>query len=315
MRTRLSILVFGVILSISSFGQSAVFSVQVDNDILNLLNQTDRYYTSGIRAAAYHSNFNSSTLNAVLIGDKKTGIQLTGVSIKQAIYTPTNIYTDQLLVGDRPYASYLVIGQERITVSRAKTYRMKSELGIGVLGKYSGGQALQNFIHSLTPYSENANGWQHQINHDLVIDYWIELEKGLINNNAFQLNAIGKLNAGTLVNRGDIGLAIHTGIFENYFSSPLPVSGQNKFNIRLFVDANLAYVIYDATLQGGFLNAKSTYRLESDKVQNQRFNYRFGMQVSYKHLNLEVGRIWETKEFDNAMDHGWGYIKFQILIP
>jgi hypothetical protein len=296
-------------------GQSAAFSVQVDNDILNLINQTDRYYTSGIQIAAYHNNLNNSLLNAILIGDKQTGIQLSGIVLRQAIYTPTDIYTDKLLVGDRPYASYLEVSQERITASKSKNYRVRSEIGLGLLGKYSGGQALQNFIHSLTPYSENANGWQHQINHDVVIDYKVELEKGMINTNMFQLNAVGKLNVGTLLNRSDIGLSIHTGIFEGYFASAMPVSGHNKFSIRLFADANLAYVFYDATLQGGLINQNNGYKLDANQIQNKRLNYRFGIQTSYKKLNLEFGRIWETKEFYNAMDHGWGYIKFQILIP
>lgn len=304
-----------MLLPIVSFGQSAAFSVQVDNDIFNLINQTDRYYTSGIQVVAHHTNLSNSLLNAILIGDKKASIHLSGIVVKQAIYTPTDIYTDKLLVGDRPYASYFILGQERITVSKSKSYRIKSKIGLGLLGKYSGGQALQNFIHSLTPYSENANGWQHQINHDLVIDYTVELEKGIINSNAFQLNVAGKLNAGTLINRSDVGLSVHTGLFESYFASAMPVSGRKKFSLRLFANANLAYVFYDATLQGGVMNPSNRYKLDANQIQNQRLNYQFGLQTSYKKLNIEVGRIWETREFNNALDHGWGYIKLQILIP
>jgi hypothetical protein len=295
-------------------GQSAAFSINVENDIFNLLNQTDRYYTSGLSVAAYHKQLNNSPFNAILIG-QKSGKQLTGISIRQGIYTPTDIYTNELLIGDRPYASYLLLGQQRITVNPGKTYRIKSELGVGVLGEYSGGQTLQNFIHGLTPHSANANGWQHQINHDFALIYGLQLEKGLFNTNWFLLNVLGNIQAGTLLNRSDIGLAVHTGYFEDYFGTPLGVSGHANFNIRFFVEANLAYVFYDATLQGGVFNTGDSYIISNNEMQNQRFNYRFGVQFSYKKVNLEAGRIWETQEFNGAEDHGWGYIKLQILIP
>jgi lipid A 3-O-deacylase len=296
-------------------GQTGAWSIRVDNDILNLLNQTDRYYTSGIHGLIYHDQLNKSPLNVLLVGDKKSGTQLTGISIRQGIYTPGNIYANELLVGDRPYASYLMIGQQRITTNQNRTYRIKSELSVGVLGKYSGGQALQNFIHSLTPYSANANGWHNQIQQDLALNYRVELEKGLINNSWFQMNAIGKLNAGTLRNRADIGMGLHTGYFERYFLSPLLNSGKKQFSARLFADVNVAYVAYDATLQGGVFNGEQGYVIAANQVQNWRLNYRFGLQLSYKQINLEVGRIWETREFANASDHGWGYIQLQFLIP
>lgn len=310
---------FGIValllLPLTIFGQSGSFSLQVDNDIFNLLNQSDRYYTSGIQVGAFHESLNSSPFNTVLIGYKQGDIRLTGLTLDQGIYTPTNIYTDELLIGDRPYASYLVFGQQLITVNPKHHYRIKSSIGAGLIGRYSGGQALQNFIHSLTPYSENANGWQHQISHDIALNYGLEIEKGLIYFSWFQLNGVGKINVGTVVNRGDLGIALNTGLFEDYFQSAFSVTGVRDVNFRFYGEINLAYVLYDATLQGGVFNPNDQYTLAADQIQKERLNYKFGVQISIKQVSLEAGRIWETREFDSAMDHAWGYLKLQILIP
>ncbi len=295
--------------------QSASYSLKVDNDIFNLFNQTDRYYTSGISALAFHQNLNKSPVNTLLIGNgEQENSRLTGIFITQRIYTPTDIYTDALLKGDRPYASYLLVGQQLISVNSSFNYRIKSGIGLGLLGKFSGGESLQNFIHGLTPHSENANGWQHQIKHDFLIDYSLQLEKGLVNLSGLQLNSLGKIQVGTLVNRADIGVEIHSGLFEDYFSKPLINSGSRNFSIRFFGNVNLAYVFYDATLQGGLVNSTNVYAINSKQLTKERINYQFGLQLSVKQFVLLVGRTWETHEFAGAKDHAWGYITIQYII-
>lgn len=296
------------------FGQQAAYSINVANDIFNLLNQSDRYFTSGIELKGYHTKFGQSPVNFLLIKAEKSNPRLSGIFLMQNIFTPSNIYATDVLIGDRPYASYLLLGQELVSVNSDHSYRITSSIGIGLIGKFSGGQTFQNFIHGLTPHSENANGWSHQIHHDFVLDYKVCAEKGLINLPWFRVNAIGKIQAGTLADRLDIGLAVHSGTVANYFGTPL-FSGVNKsHSVRFFGDVSLAYVFYDATLQGGVINAAKGYRINTDDITNNRINYRFGVQADLKSFTLEVGRVWETREFIQAKDHAWGYIKVQLTI-
>ena len=157
--------------------QNAVLKIGLDNDILNLPNQTDRYYTNGLGIAFYHSNLSSSFLDFVLIGGRNADNKLTGLLFEQKIYTPQDIYTSELQQFDRPYASTSLLSAKKIAVNSSKNYRLTSSLGLGVIGRYAGGELFQNFIHGLTVNSENANGWSHQIKNDLLIDISLASKK------------------------------------------------------------------------------------------------------------------------------------------
>ena len=289
--------------------QSAVIKIGLDNDILNLPNQTDRYYTNGLDIAFYHSNLSGSFLDYLLIGGRKTEKQLTGILFEQKIYTPKDIYTSELQTNDRPYASTALLSAKKIVVNRSKNYRMSSSFGLGIIGKYAGGELFQNFIHGLTVNSENANGWSHQIKNDLLTDYKFDFEKGLLNSPFFQLGILSNSQIGSLQTRFSGGLNIAIGMVDGYYENVFKQSGNSDYSCFFYANGGLGYVFYDATLEGGLFNSSNNFVMSNELILRSQYTYSLGIQMNSKSLNLQLGRAWQSQEFVNSENHAWGFIK------
>lgn len=297
-----------------ALSQGSGYSFRIDNDLFNLPNQTDRFYTSGVSIEAYHPVFTKSPLSHILISDGEHSNRLSGFNINQDIFTPSTTRSNQLLLGDRPYASTLLISQLQVATNQVQHYRITSSFGIGLIGKYSGGEKLQNLVHGATVHSESALGWENQIATDLLLDYKIGIEKGLVNSNVIQINAIGDVEVGTLYNRADLGAAIYLGYFEDYFENPMSISGKAAFSVRVFSQFRFQYVGYDATLQGGIFNTNSGYVIAAADMKHGRFQNTLGLEFSIKSFAAQIGRIWQTPEFSGMPNHAWGFLKFSWLV-
>ena len=295
-------------------GQDAMFSIQLDNDIFNLVNQTDRYYTNGVHIGVYHPTLNKSFINHLLIGGSSFALQTTGLTLYQGIYTPRDIYTDQLQSSDRPYASTLLLGQQRVVVSPQNQIRIKSSIGIGVIGRSAGGEFIQNFIHGLTPHSENANGWQHQISNDLLLDYAIEIEKGWIYKRWLNVSTSFHGQAGTYKNLFGVSGRMNIGLLDHRYTTVLGYDlEKSNFSVNLFLGGRMHYLFYDATLEGGIFSNRSSYAIEESQVNRRRYETNMGLQIRFKKVVLETGRVWQNQEFTAGSDHAWGYISVGII--
>ncbi len=291
------------------FAQESLINVQLDNDIFNLLNQTDRYYTNGLHIGVFLPVFQKSPVNYLLPGGKIFNEQASGLSLYQGIYTPIDIYTDALQDTDRPYAAVLLVSQERIALSTTYKFKITSSFGLGLMGKHAGGEFVQNFIHSLTPYSEHANGWQHQLGHDFLVDYRINAQKGWTESRWIQVTTSGYGQVGTFRNLIGARARLSLGYFDNQFINPFAIDLSNSFSIRAFGGIEAYYLFYDATLEGGVFRSAYQYVIPGAEVNRQRISYEFGIEARYKKFTIEAGRLSQNAEFINAKDHGWGYIK------
>ena len=92
MQKVITLILVALLASSTLVGQQAAFSINVANDIFNLFDQSDRYFTSGIELKGYHSRFDKSPLNLVLINAGKSNPRLSGLFLQQNIYTPSNIH-------------------------------------------------------------------------------------------------------------------------------------------------------------------------------------------------------------------------------
>ncbi len=166
--------IFGAIIFIVTAGSARaelpaadtgpIITFQIENDVLN---NTDRNYTSGFRLGWTSPNADVkgepylprflSDLGTYVWGE---GRQRISIDVSSAIFTPTNIHAATPDPRDRPYAG--VIMANAFLLHDTTTTRSLLGLSLGILGPSARGEDIQNGFHDLIADPE-ANGWRHQI--------------------------------------------------------------------------------------------------------------------------------------------------------
>ena len=276
-----------------------------DNDIFN---NTDYYYTNGARIEMVLPIAKSSPVNKMLLGLKTNDIDISGFSITQNIYTPINPEATGIEYGDRPFASYLTVGQFRESYHLKKQIQIKSALDIGVIGPLAFGEKVQSTVHTLEP-----TGWKYQLQNSFLINYYFRIEKGLYGSSNFELNAVGQANLGTLYDKIGGGLRWRAGSFLPVYRGPMTIccnqAKRRQLQYWFFMTANTDLVVYDATLQGSMFDNNSPYVLENSDINRVVFTGSMGVALYYDNLGVELENIYLTPEFKGAKYFGYGRIK------
>jgi hypothetical protein len=280
-------------------------SITLDNDIFD---NRDYYFTNGLSIELVAPFMDRSPVRYILPGSKGADIDQNGISITQNIYTPTNPDTTIILQDDHPFSSFLVAGQFRDNYNLKKKLRIRSDFRIGVLGPSSMGQQVQTSIHEIRPV-----GWQNQVNNDIVIDYAVLVEKGIISNSYFELNVMGKANIGTLYNKIGGGLNLRAGNFMPVFKGPFSIfenkNPGGRVQFWMFAKSQFDLVGYDATLQGGMFTNGNIYVIDPQNLSRFVFRASMGFAFYYNNIGLEYEHYYETPRFTNAYHFGWGSLK------
>ena len=287
-----------------------ILNVVFDNDIFN---NTDYYYTNGVNIELVTPLAKRSPLTSLLLGLRDSQINLIGFSIKQNIYTPTNPDIEEISIDDRPFSAFLTLGQFRESYNLQKNIYIKSSINFGVIGPASMGGVVQSSIHNIEPV-----GWDNQIKNNIIIDYSLKLEKGVISNPHFEFNITAGGNLGTVFNKISSGLYFRTGSFipvfrglaTNIYTDSPNQSRINPFQYWFFVSAETNLVLYDATLQGGIFNTKNPYTIQSSEINRIVANVSVGFAIYYKKVGIELQNFYLSPEFKNGYDFRWGRIKF-----
>jgi hypothetical protein len=149
--------------------QGPVFTITEEND---LVVDTDRHYTQGIKLSYLHSE-NHVPHWLETFSEKLPAIGFTasanriGTQVGQNIYTPANISVTNLQSGDRPYAGWLYTGlifQRRGLAAKRIPTLEHFQLDLGIIGPDSLAEEAQTWIHELRGF-ETPKGWDHQL-HD-----------------------------------------------------------------------------------------------------------------------------------------------------
>jgi len=291
----------------SSFTQ---LNVVFDNDIFD---NTDYYFTNGIYIELITPLAEQSPLSGLLVGLRKSQINLHGFSVRQNIYTPTNPDTEEISQGDRPFSAFLTIGQTRHSYNIDKNLSIKSSLNFGVLGPASMGGVVQSSIHNIEPV-----GWTNQIDNNIVIDYRVKLEKGIISTPHAELNVTAAGNVGTIFNKIAGGVYFRTGNFIPVYRGPTSNLGLSKSKSKIqywfFVEGQTNLVFYDATLQGSMFSSKSPYVIQSNNINRVVLNLSIGFALYYNKVGFEFQNFYLSPEFKNAYDFRWGQIKLTFQL-
>jgi len=299
---------------INRIGQIPLLQIKFDNDIFD---NTDYYYTNGVRIEHIAPVWQKSPVSSLLISPQKKGETNYGISIVQNLYTPLFPVREEIQYGDRPLAAYLFLGHMSIYNNPEKRYRLVSEIDLGVIGPASLGGAIQSYLHG---EEKRPKGWKNQIANDVVANYNIQLEKGILQSYGHEIILTSNLKAGTLYTNGGAGIRYQWGnrkpYFSGYYNIPLHFSPKQPwytyFTYQLSLQSEINAVGYDATMQGGMFNLSSPYTIPDGDLNRIVWLGEAGLSISYKKYSASFIQYLYSPEFKNSRWHKWGRIKVTI---
>ncbi|MGK0411902.1 MAG: lipid A 3-O-deacylase [Polaribacter sp.] len=262
---------------------SKEISLVTDNDLYVSVDR-DRYYTNGTfinyRYLAKNKNENL----------EKKIIEL---QIGQEMYTPNKAIVQDITLHDRPFAAYLY-GSFNIKRVYKKNRILNTSVQVGFVGPSAFGEELQGFIHEIYNFDE-AVGWQYQIQNAFALNFDAEHVSFLAQNKAHTLDVfwVNSTRLGTVYTNVSSGLNMRFGLVKLQkmmnsiaFNTHLNDNSTNykrEIESFFFIKPTLRYALYDATIQGSFLNTNSEVTKE---IIPFVFNVALGFKFTANRLNF-----------------------------
>jgi hypothetical protein len=291
-------------LGIPVVSKDRLITATFNNDVMLHL---DYYYTNGLRIDYIDPALVKSPFGYLMLPYRNHSVNYHGISVVQDIYTPIVLDTAAIQYGDRPFAGVFYVGQFKVALDPVKKLKQVSEVNFGVLGPNSLGGFVQTSIHETKP-----TGWVNQINNDVIFNYNVRFEKGLVNNQKLDFNAIIQGKAGTLHTNIGAGFYTRIGRFMPYFNNIGLISpgrdgytSASKIQYALSLSSILRFVAYDATLQGGMFSRDNIYTLSPEEISRLVFNAGLGIEFSYKFVGFQAKMNYITPEFKSGKQHFW----------
>jgi len=286
--------------------------INFDNDILD---NTDRFYTNGIRFDFISPVFQRFPLNLLMIPYWKSGMNYYGISLIQNMYTPSTTKIGGILYGDRPYAAYLILKSFKITNDSRDKFRQTSEIDVGIIGPASLGDFVQKSFHKDVPTNSEPLGWEYQIQNDLVLNYNLSYDNGVVGGKDLEVNLTGTGALGALYTNIGGGIMLRTGILNPYFKnlgiskrSTYEEKGLHMIQILFSLKSNVKFVGYDATLEGGIFNKTNSYTIGQNSVTRFVYQGSACLTFSYGGFGINVEQFLLSPEFHNGWWHKWVHI-------
>ncbi|MCL7754413.1 lipid A deacylase LpxR family protein [Polaribacter sp. Z022] len=312
-------IIFILFLFVSSFIISQEkFSKEIsfitDNDLYVSVVR-DRYYTSGIFLSYKYLSKN-----------KKESLEkkILEWQLRQEMYTPYKSTITNILQHDRPFAGYLY-GSYGVNRIYKNEQIFNTSVQFGVIGPNAFAKEVQQFIHDIYGFKK-AEGWQYQIKNSLALNFNTKYIKPIFKskNNSFDLFWKNDLNLGTVYTNASSGFYSRIG-----FKPLKKITNSIAFNTNLnneqnntfreiesffYINPMIKYVVYDATIQGSFLNKTS---LVTKDVMPFVFDIEFGIKFTAKRFNFGYAFIYntsESKDLRYTYGHKYGTISINYLL-
>jgi hypothetical protein len=309
-----TLLLFVSSITISQEKFSQEISFITDND-LYVSTVRDRYYTSGIFLAyRYLSNNKNESLEKRIL-EWKLGHEM---------YTPNKAVVYTISEHDRPFAGYLygIFGISRVY---KKPQILNTSIQIGVIGSNSYAEELQEFIHDIYGFKK-AIGWEYQIENAFALNIKTEYLKTILNTekNLFDITWTNSLNIGTVYTNISTGFNARIGFkplqkISNSIAFNTSLNNEQNNSFReiesfLYIKPTLRYAVYDATLQGSFLNNTS---LVTKELVPLVFDVELGLKFTANRFNFGYAFIYNTnksKDLKYTYGHKYGRITINYLL-
>lgn len=296
------ILLFGayfVVLCSSLSGQQAWGGLYVDfkieNDVLYLPIKTDQYFTSGLSLEIGQEKMVRSPFLALPSARQQRYWRLT-----QDIFTPQHIESPDLVIDDRPFASFLVLTYGNSFTDDHLGVGITQEFTAGVLGKYSGGGKMQNAFHDMLSFADRVPGWRYEVAPDVILNYRLALRRSV------RLGRFFWLNSDLVARLGTLNTDLAPGISAEWLALRISPSRALRFEAH----GQARVVGYNATLTGGLFNKDERYR---GVVQPRRLVGQAGLDgvIDFDGLRISGGIRHLSSEFEGGWKHAWAWISFR----
>jgi hypothetical protein len=284
------------------------FRYTYDNDFFNA---TDRYYTQGVRFELILNPLKYNPLSRLLPGIPKASKNYSGIAFERDGFTPRSIRVDSIY-RERPFAGISFLSSFRISLSKEKKQSLYSQLDLGIIGPWSRGAEEQKYIHAKLDNIQPL-GWENQIANDVVVNYTMRYEKGILMRKYIEFIGMLEARAGTLYDDVSVGAILRFGLMHGYFNNAgLSKKDDRKFQCYIFLRGKAKAVGYNATLQGGMFNKSSIYTLEAREISRLVGTGSGGIMIAYKRVSLEYSRSYISAEFSDGLCHGWGRVGINV---
>ncbi|MEI6059336.1 MAG: lipid A deacylase LpxR family protein [Bacteroidota bacterium] len=283
-----------------------ILKFNFENDLITYAN-TDRYFTNGITFDLQAAWLSQSVIQKIMIPYQHKATVTYNLSMVQDMYTPTDTRIAPALSHDRPYSSYLYFGFRRTISDPLRKIKMSSQLDAGYLGPYSPGSYLQTLVHKTFPTNDTPQGWNTQINTDVILNYSLQAQKAVVSKKSMTLLAGVDIKAGTLYNNAGVGLQFQAGKADPVFG----LAENEKWpdlECYFFAKTHISIVAYNALLQGGMFNHDNVFTLKGNEIQRVVGTAESGIHVRYKAMGLELAQHYLTPEYKGGLWHKWGRI-------
>ena len=303
-------------------------TIYLENDLFGFDNW-DRYYTHGTKISWISQDltnyrdilpvpsFVHRWVEQIPYLNDPQNLRTVSLSLSQNIYTPADRERTDLILYDRPYAgvTYLGLGLH----SRNSVHMDTLELDIGIVGRHSYAQDIQEVIHKWTG-TLVPKGWEHQLHDEPLINLYIERKwKALQKTNSAGLGfdfiphaGLGVGNAYTGVNMGgqirfgwnipnDYGTyLIRAGSDSNApldDTDPRFFQPFHRLGLHLFLAVDGKAVARNILLDG------NTFR-DSHSVDKKPFVVDFigGVGMIIHQIKITYSYVYRTKEFKAQHD-------------
>jgi len=286
-----------------NIGSPNYFRIHYENDYFS---GTDIYYTQGINLEYVNPAVGKLWISKLLLRSSGKENKF-GVSLEHEGYTPTSISHSEILYGDRPFAACLFLKTFSMANDAGRRERISSALSAGVIGPAAGGKEMQEAIHRWIN-AKQPQGWQNQIQNDLILNYQVEYERGLFTvNNYFSFSGKAGGRAGTFNTKAYAGTVLMVG----YFDDPFTNFAEQKIKTQVYFYAEplVNAVGFDATLQGGVFNKSSPYTISAADINRFVFQGNAGLVFKINTWQFEYFQTYLTKEFVTGHYHIWGGVR------
>ncbi len=317
-----------LILPISMSGQSVQgfqALVTIDNDFLGIKNK-DEDYTAGAKLEVLTPGVNWKWIPFIRFKRDSSNI-IHRFSFGGGAYTPQNLASKSIVVGDRPYASltYLTLGTVSYSFNSAFRGNISSEIMIGLIGAPGPGN-VQSYMHENNwggTHRPIPKGWNNQIGSggSFVASYAIRAQ-GLIGHaqkdKGIQLkwmdpNWVAKAEIGNYMSNLQGGLRINLlnvgmGSLQDY-NPTVAVNKKNSWvRFNLFVEPTFHLVLYNATLEGLLFNDHSVYVIPHANINRTIFQLSAGFNLILADvLFFRYTMYGRSQEFTGGKSyHSWG---------
>jgi lipid A 3-O-deacylase len=269
----------------------------------DFFNATDRYFTQGIAIDFTHAAIGKSSISFLLIKLRNKQEVVHALKVEQDVFTPKSIRYKggEIYYGERPYTA--------VAVHRDFGSSLTSQLDLGIMGPQALGEEEQKGIHKALNNIQ-PQGWDNQLSTAYILNYRLRYDRKLLSAHYFESITKGSLRAGSLYTDAEFGLISRIGLMPSYFSSPCSWKC-NAFSIYFFLSADLKFVAFNATLEGGLFSPRNVYELRDNEITRIVSNIETGVVVGAKRMRLQFSKSYVTPEFKNGLDHGWGTCSFQ----